>query len=519
MADLLRPSRSGSADRGRARTWRGAACCIGLVLAVGQSPAYAERVALVIGNAEYEEDTLRNPVRDARAMAETLADLGFAVIRVENADGGEMAAAVDAFIGQVRSGDTAVFYYAGHGFEVNGENHLLPVDSSHFRSISATGVQVRMEEAGAEVRIVILDTARVDPFARRMDLRGGLRQMSPRGGLVAFSAGAGEVAWDDGLYTRHLVEALREPGLEAAELFARVSETVAAATGGRQVPAVSIAGAAGRFVFRRGVDPPPPPAPDPVPTYVSGGRFRDCDTCPEMVVIPAGTFMMGSPASEAGRDGDEGPQHLVTLRSFAIGVTEVTFAAWDACVRGGGCDGYLPDDFGWGRGSRPVIDVSWEDAQAYVRWLSERTGAEYRLPSESEWEYAARAGTTTPFHTGATISPDQANYDGGGVYGSGRRGEYRGRTTPAGMFLPNAFGLYDAHGNVWEWVEDCWHETYAGASGDGSAWTRGGDCGSRVLRGGSWVTDPRLLRSADRSWLSTGLRVGYAGFRVSRTLD
>ena len=144
---------------------------------------------------------------------------------------------------------------------------------------------------------------------------------------------------------------------------------------------------------------PPPMRP--------GEVFRDCDTCPEMVVIPAGkTFMMGSPASEADRDDDEGPQHPVTLRSFAMGVKAVTFDEWDAFVRGGGCDGYLPDDEGWGRGSRPVINVGWEDAQAYVRWLSESTGAEYRLPSESEWEYAARGGTSTPFHTGATISTE-----------------------------------------------------------------------------------------------------------------
>ena len=210
--------------------------------------------------------------------------------------------------GRCDSGDAAVFYYSGHGFEVNGENHLLPVDSSGFRSTSATEVQARMEEAGAEVRIMILDTSRNDPFARRMDLRGGLRQMSPRGGLVAFSTEAGAVASDDGLYTRHLVDALREPGLEAAELFARVSETVAAATEGRQVPAVSIAGAAGRFVFRRDGDPPPPPDPDPVPTMRPGDVFRDCVACPEMVVIPAGTFMMGSPSLPPGGSGGEAPR-------------------------------------------------------------------------------------------------------------------------------------------------------------------------------------------------------------------
>ena len=249
-----------------------------------------------------------------------------------------------------------------------------------------------------------------------------------------------------------------------------------------------------------------------------GRVFRDCDTCPEMVVIPAGTFTMGSPAWEAGRFGNEGPRHEVTLRPFALGVTEVTFDEWDACVRGGGCNGYRPDDEGWGRRARPVINVNWNDARAYVGWLSESTGAAYRLPSESEWEYAARGGTTTPFHTGSTISTDQANYNGNHVYGYGRRGRHRQRTTPAGTFAPNEFGLYDVHGNVLEWVQDCRHD-YIGAPSDGTAWERGEDCRVHVLRGGSWSVSPRLLRSASRNNYSTGTRNDRAGFRVSRTLD
>ena len=250
-----------------------------------------------------------------------------------------------------------------------------------------------------------------------------------------------------------------------------------------------------------------------------GPVFRDCDTCPEMVVIPAGTFMMGSPASEERRFDDEGPRHEVTLRPFALGVKEVTFDEWDACVRGGGCDGYRPDDEGWGRGARPVINVNWEDAQAYVSWLSERTGSAYRLPSESEWEYAARAGTTTPFHTGSMIfSTNQANYN-GYFYRPWGWGFYRMRTMPAGEYAPNAFGLYDVHGNVWEWVKDCWHDDYGGAPSDGRAWTRGGDCGRRVLRGGSWNNSPWLLRSANRLRGTPGRRDAFSGFRVSRTLD
>ncbi len=248
-----------------------------------------------------------------------------------------------------------------------------------------------------------------------------------------------------------------------------------------------------------------------------GETFRDCETCPEMVVVPAGTFQMGSSASEEGRDYDEGPVHRVTIgQPFAVGVYEVTFAEWDACVRGGGCGGYRPADNGWGRGQWPVIKVSWEDAQAYVRWLSQQTGQRYRLLSEAEWEYVARAGTTTPFHFGQTIHPSQANYDANYTYGGGRRGQARERTVPVGSFPPNAFGLYDVHGNVSEWVQDCWNGGYAGAPGDGRAW-ESGDCRRRVIRGGAWDGNPRYLRSAFRS-RDSGNRLYINGFRIARLL-
>ena len=244
---------------------------------------------------------------------------------------------------------------------------------------------------------------------------------------------------------------------------------------------------------------------------------RQCDACPEMVVIPAGQFMMGSPSNEEGRDVDEGPQHRVTIRkSFAVGKYEVMFREWDACVAGGGCNGYRPDDEGWGRDNRPVINVSWDDAQAYLRWLSRTSGTAYRLLSEAEREYAARAGTTTPFHFGSTISTDQANYDGVYTYGSGGKGIYR-KTDPVGSFPSNAFGLHDVHGNIWEWVADCWNGSYAGAPGNGDAWTTG-YCGQRVLRGGSWNNHPRFVRTASRIRFWTGIQDHKFGFRVARTL-
>ena len=247
--------------------------------------------------------------------------------------------------------------------------------------------------------------------------------------------------------------------------------------------------------------------------------FRDCDGCPEMVVLPAGSFMMGSPSSEEGRDGDEGPVHRVTIPApFGVGKYEVTFSEWDSCVSSGGCGDYLPFDWGWGRDRRPVVHVSWDDAKRYVSWLSRKTGKRYRLLTESEWEYAARAGTTGPFHFGSTISTDQANYNGDYTYGPGRKGVDRKKTVPVGSFPSNGFGLHDMHGNIWEWVEDCWHGSYAGAPSDGRAWVSGGNCEKRLLRGGSWNFGPGNLRSAFRFRFTAGFRYYFIGFRVARTL-
>ena len=239
-----------------------------------------------------------------------------------------------------------------------------------------------------------------------------------------------------------------------------------------------------------------------------GTVFRDCEVCPEMVVVPAGSFMMGSP-----ENANEMPIHRVTIgEPFAVGKYEVTFDEWDACVADGGCYGHRPDDEGWGRGNRPVTNVHWNHVQTYTMWLSEKTGELYRLLSEAEWEYAARAGSgTRKYSWGNEVGRNRAN-----CAECGSRWDAK-QTAPVGSFAANAFGLYDMHGNVWEWVQDCWNATYAGAPADGSAWEQGG-CNHRVLRGGSWVSDPRNLRSAIRYWDTTGNRFDSVGFRVARRL-
>lgn len=271
-------------------------------------------------------------------------------------------------------------------------------------------------------------------------------------------------------------------------------------------------------------------AATPLGAQQAGETFRDrnvdgseCVVCPEMVVISAGSFRMGN--ISGGGESDEKPVHRVTIpNKFAVGKFEVTFSQWDACVATGGCNGYIPSDRGFGRGNRPVLEVNWDDAKAYVRWLSGKTGKEYRLPSESEWEYMARAGGTSKYPFGDSES-SLCEYGNGADRGarfswkneSCDDGYGRG-TAPVGSFKPNSFGVYDTVGNLFEWVVDCWHGDYAGAPEDGSPWTGGGDCSMRVLRGGSAAVNPRELRSANRYRNSTGIRNYSNGIRVARTL-
>ncbi len=228
----------------------------------------------------------------------------------------------------------------------------------------------------------------------------------------------------------------------------------------------------------------------------------------EWVDIPGGVFEMGCEGKES-CEFNEAPAREVSIRPFTLGKYEITFAQYDlyceaAQVR-------CPEDEGWGRLDRPVINVSWADAQAFVAWLNEHSGQDFRLPSEAEWEYAARAGSTTSYPWGDEIEPGQANC------GQGCRDDFV-NTAPVGQFPPNAFGLHDMHGNVFEWVEDCWNEIYEGAPGDGSPWVRDG-CLERVHRGGSWILHPHGIRSANRDFGMTRFshiyRMPAGGFRLA----
>ena len=239
-----------------------------------------------------------------------------------------------------------------------------------------------------------------------------------------------------------------------------------------------------------------------------GTFLRDCPDCPEMVVVPAGSFVMGS----NGRHKYERPAHQrIIAKSFAIGRFEVTFDQWTACVSGGGC-ATEPDDHKWGRGRRPVINVTFADVEEYLAWLSTKTARAYRLPTEAEWEYAARAGTTTQFWWGDEVGINKANCRNcespWSAKGSG----------PVGSFEANPFGLHDTSGNVWEWVADCWHPSHVDAPSDGSA-RLDGACRNRVMRGGSWYYFSNNSRSAWRFKNDARVKSYGIGFRVARDLE
>ncbi len=301
---------------------------------------------------------------------------------------------------------------------------------------------------------------------------------------------------------------------------------------------------------REQASPRPTASPTTGGNYRSGQTIKDCDVCPELVVIPAGTFTMGSSAAEQAQAKAAGalskytdwenPQHGVRVQSFAAGKYAVTRGEFSAFVRttgyqteaekGDGC--FVAKDNAWKKDgsanwrnagfrqtdAHPVVCVSWNDAQAYAQWISRSSGQPYRLPSEAEREYMTRAGSQSAFWWGDSISTTQANYDGNYSYNGSPKGEYRGGTVPVHSFEANPWGLYNVHGNVWEWVEDWFHESYDGAPTDGSAWLSGGEQKYRVLRGGSWYNDPWYLRSAGRNQYAADFSNVNTGFRLARTL-
>jgi len=235
--------------------------------------------------------------------------------------------------------------------------------------------------------------------------------------------------------------------------------------------------------------------------------IKDCNACPELAIIPPGSFIMG----KDGRHKNERPAHKVTIdKAYAIGLFEVSFDEWQACFDDGACGKTLPDDHHWGRGNRPVINITWFDTKSYLAWLSDKTGKTYRLPSESEWEYAARAGTQTDFWWGDDVGQGKANC-------RNCSAKVSHQSEPVGSFKPNPWGLYNVHGNVWEWVEDCWNPTHDGAPSDAQPRLEG-DCRQRVMRSGSWYYFSKNIRSPWRFKNDARVKSYGIGFRVLREL-
>lgn len=526
-----------------------------LLTSVAPVQAQSKRFALVIGNANYAEKPLRNPRNDAADVAAVLRQAGVATTLAMDLGRVEMNRTVGRFLTQAEGADLVFVYYSGHGMQTGGESFLIPVDAriESERDIRSEGLRLGDLMDDLEARrirrtVVVLDACRDSPFSVRT--RGGKRGLAPpkemsSAFLVAYATADGKTADDgvgrNGVYTSELLKHLGSAGRSLRDVLEETELGVEVASSGAQRPVTygSTARFRDQYLVARASQPagesairpslteqpalvpfattlPASPATATVPAK-AGQAVKDCAACPELVAIAGGEFMMGSPGNEQERDGDESPQRRVKVAAFLAGKYEVTFDEWESCVTAGGCS-HKPGDEGWGRGRRPVINVSWDDAQGYVKWLSEQTGKGYRLLSEAEWEYVARAGTSTAYWWPGQASHDRANYGNDQCCGGLALGKDQWvNTAPVGSFGANPFGLHDTAGNVYEWVQDVWHDTYSGAPTDGSAWVTGGDQARRVLRGGSWVDSPWTLRSADRSGNSPVTRVSFTGFRIART--
>ena len=533
--------------------------------------AFAEaRIALVIGNSNYQTTgwALVNPENDARLMKQSLQSVGFSVTMLLNASEDQMEDAFSAHGMRLRNAGTdavGLIYFAGHGIQSEGYNYLIPVDADARTEQDVWAQAPRlgqalqhMRSAGNGVNFIILDACRNNPLpsSSRSAGSGGLAPVArARGLLVSYSTEPGFTATDgDGKnspYTLALANVIGQDGLIAEQVFKRVADQVNQATGGAQTPFYNSGLIGEDFCFGDCTRPAVPVSTDTIriesgsvgrdvgdaveasesemvdPTEASEdfATFTDCDDCPELVVIPDGTFTMGSPEDEFRRIENEGPQRQVSIARFAMGKFEVTFGEYAACRADGGCADHQPTedlrkDVSWTTANRPVMNINVAGAEAYIDWLNSKLdGAPYRLPTEAEWEYAARGGTSTPFSTGEDISSAQANYNGQRNYANEPvNGAYLRRPTDVGSYPPNPFGLHDVHGNVSEWSADCFSNSYAGHATDGSAVLGAVKCG-RSVRGGDYTKVPSYVRSAKRDGEPSHRREARIGFRVAKTLD
>lgn len=517
------------------------------------------RIALVIGNSRYVSSPLKNPVNDARSMAAALRRLGFEVEELKDLGYNDMNEALENFGNRLKPGGVGLFYYAGHGMQVDGANYLIPVDARikaenevRYKTVDAGLVLAKMEQARSDVNIVILDACRDNPFSRsfRSSSRGLASMDAPYGTFIAYATSPGKTAADgdgqNGIYTEELVKVLETPGLPIEQVFKRTLKTVREKSGSQQLPWVA-SNLEGEFWFV-----PPSALTDLQPTpIVDRSPFRDSTTGMEFVLVKGGCFRMGDITGDG--EGDEKPVHEVCVDDFAMGKYEVTVGQFRAFVdatgyrsdaernSGGknGCYAYEADkdpvweNRGWGNWKQPnkyldnedrhpVSCVSWEDTQAFVSWLNARSSVIYRLPTEAEWEYAARGGTTARNYWGdgkddacrfANVA-DQAYREGATtqIIKHNCRDGYQ-YVAPVGQYLPNDYGLYDMMGNLWEWCSDWYAKDYYGSSPRNNP--HGPAMGAdHVIRGGGWSRGPANIRASVRYNVSLFFRSAGVGFRL-----
>ncbi|WP_395021919.1 SUMF1/EgtB/PvdO family nonheme iron enzyme [Dongia sp.] len=561
-----------------------------LLTAAANSAVAETRLALVIGNGSYGGGIgpLANAPNDAALITKALQSAGFAVNTVIDADQKTMKRAFADFGQSLAAAGTdtvGLFYYAGHGVQVDGKNFLIPTGAAiesqadvEMEAVDANWVLKQMEYAGNRMNIIILDACRNNPLpaTTRSAAEDGLARMdAPTGSFIAYSTAPGQAALDgsgsNSPYSEALAAAIESKQLPLELLFRQVRVAVMNETGNKQVPWDS-SSLTGEFYFRTPSDgsagdttvataaPAPAqvaavePSQPPVTRSQSlalpappGQPFTDCADCPEMVVIPAGRFQLGSATADGNHRENEGPQTEVTIPlPFALMTTEVTrddYAAFvlqtkrepeKGCFIADGGDGVSDPNADFMRpgieqgGRHPAVCVSWTDAQDYAAWLSQKTGRNYRLPSEQEFEYAARAGRNgswpwgeEPFAKNGCRTANVFDASGKTKYPLVEDGmpcdDGFAQTAPVDALAANAFGLKGMIGNVWEWVADCYHPSYAGAPNDGTAWIEDG-CSERGLRGSGYLNNAWQSRFAMRDKGGPNSREATLGFRLARDL-
>ena len=444
-----------------------------------------------------------------------LASLGFQVLKALDLDLDGFDKTYQRFSQLLDKADIGLIFYAGHGLQYKGQNFLLPVNArlKNIFSIQREGFPlnafIQLMKQKARLSMVFLDACRNNPLATRLNrsltlsrsaspLPQGLSRIERIGSemLIVYATAPNAIAADgqgrNSPFTKALLRHISTPNIEVEVMLKRVTRMVQESTGQLQKPE-RLSRLISEFYFN------PATAPH---SDEKESKQAPALPLPDLVVLKGGSFIMGCQQSSACPT-DELPAHRVQLDSFAITRHEITFAQYDACVAQGGCP-HRPRDQGWGRGQRPVINVSWHEANSYALWLSQKTGQTWRLPTEAEWEYAARAGTTTPYAFGQKISSKQANFD-----------FHNKQTQPVGRYPANGFGLYDMHGNVWEWVSDFYQKDwYRHSPSDNPQGPTSGT--SRVFRGGSWMYRAIELRSSERNAYAPDFRSRNVGFRLVR---